>query len=91
MGGNNSDAIETRRKRLRFRCWHRGMKEMDLLLGPFADQHIAAMSGGDLDQLEALLACPDPDLYNWITLQHEIPASMRSPVLDRIIRFHNGS
>lgn len=90
MGEENRGVADTRRKRLRFRCWHRGMKEMDLLLGPFADQHVAAMSGDDLDQLEALLACPDPDLYNWITRQREIPPAMRNPVLDRIIRFHNG-
>lgn len=58
---------EIRRKRLRFRSWHRGTKELDLLLGSFADQELAGMGDSDLDQFETLLALPDPLLYAWMT------------------------
>ena len=57
---------ETRIKRLRMRSWRRGMKEMDLILGPFADAHAAGLDAGLLAQYEALLEENDQDLYAWI-------------------------
>ena len=61
-----TEDLEIRRKRLRFRCWHRGTKELDLLVGRFADAHLAALDGADLDRLEALLEVPEPLLYDWV-------------------------
>ncbi len=58
---------DARRKRARFRSWHRGMREMDLILGPYADASLLALTGGELEQYEALLDIPDADLLNWIT------------------------
>ena len=84
-----SDATEVRRRRLRFRSWHRGTKELDLLLGPFADACLAGMDVAALDQYEAVLQVPDPDIYNWIVQREPVPDADRSPVLDRIIEFHN--
>jgi len=55
-----------RRKRLRFRSWHRGTREADLVLGPFADAHLAEFSEAQLDRYEALLECADADLIDWI-------------------------
>jgi antitoxin CptB len=54
------------RKRLRFRSWHRGTREMDLILGRFADAHLAAMDRGQLDRYGRLLENSDPDIYNWL-------------------------
>ena len=68
-----TDRIETRRKRLRFRSWHRGMKELDLLLGGFADRELDAMDEADLDRFEALLEVPEPTIYAWFTGQ-AVPA-----------------
>lgn len=59
----SSDGLDVRRKRLLFRCWHRGTREMDLILGRFADAEIATLSDRDLDELEHLIELPDPDLY----------------------------
>ena len=59
------DALEIRRKRLRFRAWHRGLKEADLVLGPFADKHLARLSERELDEFERLLDAPDPDIFDW--------------------------
>ena len=59
----SSDGLDHRRKRLLFRCWHRGTREMDMILGGFADAHIASMSDAEIDDLERLIELPDPDLY----------------------------
>ena len=78
--------LDTRRKRLRFRCWHRGTKELDLLLGSFADRHLTDLDGGQLGRLEALLEVPEPLLYLWVTGQgtpeapydHDVMALLRA-------------
>lgn len=59
----SSDGLDDRRKRLLFRCWHRGTREMDLILGGFADAHIAGLSDAEMTDLEGLMELPDPDLY----------------------------
>jgi antitoxin CptB len=58
---------DPRRKRLLFRAWHRGTREADLILGSFADQHLAGLDESQLDRFEALLEVPEPDLFDWIT------------------------
>lgn len=57
---------DRRLKRLAMRSWRRGMRETDLLLGPFADAELAGMGASDLDLYEALLEENDQDLYAWI-------------------------
>src|SRR6476661_6612002 len=59
----SSDGLDDRRKRLLFRCWHRGTREMDLILGRFADAEIVNLSEDEMSQLERLIEVPDPDLY----------------------------
>src|SRR6202020_1080361 len=63
----SSGGLDDRRKRLLFRCWHRGTREMDLILGRFADAEIATLSEDELAQLELLIEVPDPDLYAALT------------------------
>ena len=57
---------DIRRKRLLYRSWHRGTREADLLLGGFAEAHLAGFDEAQLDRYEALLECPDADLFDWI-------------------------
>lgn len=87
----SSADLDPRRKRLLFRCWRRGTREMDLLLGRFADATIGDWSEADLDAVEALLALPDPELYRWITEQDDVPPNHRCAILDRVIAFHKVS
>ena len=61
-----SDGLAVRRKRLLMQSRRRGMRETDLLLGAFADRHLAAFTADQLDRYEALLGCPDADLIAWI-------------------------
>jgi antitoxin CptB len=65
---NEPDELQTvRMRRLRMRSWRRGMKEMDLILGHFADGPLADLPEDDLSAYEALLSENDQDLYLWVT------------------------
>ncbi len=86
----SSEGLSERQRRLLFRSWHRGIRETDLLLGRFADAHIAELSDPDLDIYERLLDVLDHDLYAWVSGELTIPDEHRSELLDRIVRFHNG-
>ncbi len=80
--------IEVRRKRLRFRAWHRGLREVDLLLGRFADATINDLDEAELAGFEALLDVPDPDVLSWLTGEQPVPAEDDTPILRRILSFH---
>ncbi|WFU21084.1 succinate dehydrogenase assembly factor 2 [Bradyrhizobium sp. CB1717] len=83
----SSSGLDERRKRLLFRCWHRGTREMDLILGRFADAEIANLSDAELDQLEALLEVNDPDLYAAVTGDKVLPADVTGALFARIKAF----
>jgi antitoxin CptB len=73
-----------RLKRLRFRAWHRGIKETDLILGPFADSCLEALAPRELDDFEVLLAVPDNDLHDWFTGREEPPRGFNATLIERI-------
>lgn len=83
------NTLENTRKKLIFRSWHRGTREIDLLLGRFADAHLPGFDAGELQQYEDLLVNSDPDLYNWITGKETPPANLGSDVLQKLINFHS--
>lgn len=76
---------EVRIKRLRIRSWRRGTKEMDLLLGTFADAHLASLSPSELDCFEAMLEENDHDLYAWAA-GRAVPPEVFSALIARIVR-----
>lgn len=78
------DIIVNTRKRLIFRSWHRGTKEMDLLLGSFADKYVPGFDEGELQLYDDILQLSDPDLYNWITGQEQAPANVESSVFEKL-------
>ena len=63
----SSAALDERRRRILFRAWRRGVREMDLVFGRFADAHLPAMSESELAEFERLLDVPDPRALAWIT------------------------
>lgn len=83
----SSDGLDDRRKRLLFRCWHRGTREMDLILGRFADKEIASLTDGELAELERLIEVPDPDLYAALIGERDLPPADRSALFDRLKAF----
>ncbi|MGB3406533.1 MAG: succinate dehydrogenase assembly factor 2 [Jannaschia sp.] len=68
------DPTDARRKRLAIRAWRRGIKEMDLILGGYADAELATMDEDGLALFEAVLGENDHDLFQWVTGQSEPPA-----------------
>jgi antitoxin CptB len=91
MTESRSEGLDVRRRRLAFRAWHRGTREMDLILGRFADAELAKLDDLSLDAFEALLQVADPDLYGWITCTVEAPPLYDTPLLRRLRQFHLGT
>ena len=87
----SSDGLDLRRRKLLFRSWHRGMREMDLIMGRFADAEIGRLSEAELDEYERLVELPDGVLLLWITGEQEISAEHDGPVLRRLRAFHHTS
>ena len=81
------ETAENRLKRLGMRSWRRGTKEMDLILGPFADARLAGLDGPALDAYEALLEENDQDLYLWVSRGEGAPEA-HGPLLREIRAFH---
>lgn len=77
---------DIRLKRLKIRAWRRGTKEMDLLLGPFADGPLREMDEIALDRFEALMDEPDDMLYKWVSGETE--AERHLEILAEIRAFH---
>ena len=75
-----TETRETRIKRLRMRSWRRGIKEMDLILGGFADNGLAELEGVAMDGYEVLLEENDWDLYYWVTGAREVPEMHREMI-----------
>jgi antitoxin CptB len=82
-------SLDARRRRIFFRSWHRGMREMDLILGRFADAEIARLCESELDDYERLLEARDRDVFSWLTFEAEIPSFYDTPVLRKIRAFHS--
>ena len=80
------ETAEARLKRMRMRSWRRGTKEMDLVLGLFADAHLAGLAEAELLTYDALLAENDQDLMAWILGQTSAPAALAA-LLARIAAF----
>ncbi len=81
------ESLEHRRKRLRYRCGHRGSKELDLLLGSFADRYVDEFDGAQLARLEALLEVPEPLIHAWLVVGARPSPAYDSDVL-RLLLAH---
>lgn len=67
---------EARLKRMAMRSWRRGTKEMDLILGPWADAHLAGLDVARLGVYDVLLEENDQDLLPWVLGQAAPPAAL---------------
>jgi len=83
-----TDDVASRRRRAAFRAGHRGTKEMDWLLGRFADAHVSAMPVQQLDEFERLLEMPDPLLQDMIVYPEIAPAGEFAELVRRLRTFH---
>ena len=85
----SSEGLDPRRRKLLFMCWHRGIREMDLIMGRFADEHIAVLSDQEVIDLERLAQQPDQNLLGWFTGEFATPAEFDTPVFRRMRAFHD--
>ncbi len=88
MTERSSEGLDVRRRKLLFRAWRRGVREMDLIVGRFADAHIEALDNTALDDFERLIEVPNADLYAWVVGDRGIPAGYDTAVLRQLITFH---
>ncbi len=78
---------DSRLKRLSFRCWRRGFREADMVLGPFCDQEGPKLSEAELDAFERLLEAQDQDIYEWAIGRAPVPPEHAGPVMDKLQAF----
>jgi antitoxin CptB len=89
MTGTNrtSAELDPRRRRTLFRAWHRGIREMDLIFGQFADNELPMMPQAELDEFERILTEDDGDLFKWICGDEATPERLQTPLFARISAF----
>jgi antitoxin CptB len=83
-----TDAAEMRRRRAVYRACHRGTKEMDWILGRFADHAVGAMPLARLSLFERMLALPDPELQDMVLHPELAPAGEYAELIAAVRVFH---
>ena len=79
--------LDPRRRRILYRCWHRGIREMDLVFGSFAEAEIGTLSDAELDEFEAIMGEDDHDLHAWITGARPLPNHLQTPLYERVAAY----
>ncbi len=72
---------DIRLKRLRFRAWHRGVKEADLMIGGFFDAHHTTWNDGEIELFEALLEEQDVDIMAWAMGVQTVPPEYQGTIM----------
>jgi antitoxin CptB len=81
----SSAGLDPRRRRILFRCRRRGIREMDIALGNFAETHLQALTEEQLGEFERWLDAADPDLLSWITGEVALPAEYDTPLFQKLM------
>jgi antitoxin CptB len=83
----SSEGLDPRRRRLLFRAWHRGIREMDLVLGRFADAQIAALNDAELEEVESWLDVPDQQMFAYVNGTQATPPALDTALFKRLRDF----
>ena len=83
--------LDVRRRKILFRAWHRGTREMDLVMGRFADAALAGMSEAELEEFEHLIDMPDPDLFGWVMGETDVPSAYDTAVFRKLKAFNHST
>jgi antitoxin CptB len=89
MTERSSEGLDVRRRKLLFRAWRRGVREMDLIVGRFADVHIDKFDERGLDDFEHLIEAGNVELYAWVTGTASAPSEYDTAVLAQLKAFHD--
>jgi antitoxin CptB len=87
-GAARQSPLEIRRRRILFRSWHRGMRELDLIMGRFAERTINDLTPEELHQFEHLMEVPDRELLAWITGEADVPIVFNTGLFRRLRDFN---
>ena len=82
-----AEDLEVRRKRLRYHSWHRGTKELDLVLGQFSEKYLPTMSENDIDLFEAIINENEHDIYAWLAGREPAPEQHKNHIMNMILNF----
>lgn len=80
-----SETQQTRLRKLDYRSRHRGIREMDIVFGRFAEEVLETLTDAELDDYERILELPDDKLFSWATGREQVPDDVRSPLLDALL------
>lgn len=80
--------FKSRIKKLSYQSWHRGIRELDLILGQFSDKYLSTFSEKELDEYQAILENNDLDLWDWISGKVSIPVEHSNYILQKICKFY---
>ena len=80
----SSAGLDERRRRILFRARRRGLREMDLALDAFCDAYLPALTEAELEEVEAWLDLPDPEILSWLTRSAAIPARFDTPLFAKL-------
>ena len=84
----SSKGLDPRRRKLKFRLWHRGIREMDLVLGGFADAELSRLNDADLAEVEGWLDIPDQQMFAWVNGSETPPAEIDTKLFRKLRIFH---
>jgi len=83
-----SEGLDARRRKLLFRAWHRGMRELDLIIGRFAESAIEQLTADELIDFEDLMEVPDRELLAWVTGEADVRANFDTALFRRLRDFN---
>ncbi len=84
----SSEGLDLRRRKLKFRLWHRGIREMDLVMGGFADAELTRLSDAELTEVESWLDVPDQQMFAWVNGSEAPPGDLDTPLFRKLRTFH---
>lgn len=89
MTGSRVDnsKLNTRQRKLVFRAWHRGIREMDLVFGQYVDAHITKLDDRAMEELEYIMSFEDRDLLTWVTGEVQVPSDVDTPLFRDILDY----
>lgn len=83
-----TDDIDTRRRRAAYRCAHRGTKEMDFMLGRYAQAKLPELVDPELAHFEQFVALQDPQLQGWLLSPDAITEATYAGLVADVRKFH---
>jgi len=84
----SSEGLDLRLRKLKFRLWHRGIREMDLVMGGFADAELMKLSEAELTEVEGWLDIPDQQMFAFVNGSETPPADLDTPLFRKLRTFH---